>query len=38
MNISTAKDMLKLSIYACKNKLFKKIVNAKEHYYEAIDE
>lgn len=29
MNISSAKDILKLSIFACKNKQFKKIANSR---------
>ena len=32
LNLSSAKDMLTLSIYACRNKAFKKIASTREHF------
>lgn len=38
MNISSAKDIMELSMYACKNKTFRKIVNTFEHHYEMYSD
>lgn len=37
LNVSSARDMIELSKYACKNEYFKKIVNTEEYEVEFYE-